>query len=136
MPFKGIANCGLRTFAPFFEEFHYPIGTVEPCGFQLSKRDPRALCLVTTVELQCHVADPLDGAFEQAFIDVPNLFHIQRTVGQRTTLEGLNCLQQKQNGPVVDRKRFCRIGPPEGTFLAAFEERITVWIEQRTSERW
>ena len=76
----------------------------------------------------------LGGVVEQTFVDVADLFDVERPeaepAGLALHLQVLQRAEQVQHRAIVDRQRRGRGGAPRRPRLAAFEEREAVGVEQ------
>src|SRR5260370_38109360 len=62
------------------------------------------------------------GSLQEAFVNVTDLFDVEREIRKRTALKELNGIQQKQDRPIVDRERNSRIGFPVRALAPSFQE--------------
>jgi hypothetical protein len=130
-----VAHMALGAARALPEQGDQALGAVEPGGFELGQRDPRRLSALGGVEFHCDVFGARDGALQQPLVDVADLFHAQSAVGERTPLELLDGLEQKQHGAVVDRQWLGGICAPVGTLGSALEEGEAIRVEQRAPQR-
>ena len=76
------------------------------CRFQLRESNVWVLSLLRSLQAQSHAGNASHGVFKEAFVDMPNLLYIKRTVRQqqRTTwlFQDLQRVQKQQHGTVVD----------------------------------
>ena len=75
-----VAHTAGRTACSLFEQLGQARGTIQPRRLEFGQRDPRRLRAPGGVEFQRDLGGALDGAFQQALIDVADLLHVQRPV--------------------------------------------------------
>ena len=98
------------------EQFCQARGTVQPRGFEFGQRNPWRRRALGGVKFHRDLVGALDGALQQALIDVADLLHVQRPIRQRAPLELLDGFEQQQDGTVVDRQWLGDVGAPAGVF--------------------
>ena len=106
--------------------------------FQFRKTDIRILRFGGAGQAQCNIRRANGGMFQQTFIDMSDLFHIQRPVREQDRSAGLfqhlQGGQKQQYGTVVNGKRRRVALFPACSLGAAFQKRIFVRVEERTAQ--
>ena len=110
------------------------IDTVAVQRFEVVQAIQGLLRALASAQLHGHPRGTGDGTLQQALVDVADLLHVQRTVGQSPALVLLDGFQQQQHGTVVDGQRVSDIDLPVGALGTAFQEGEPIRVEQRATQ--
>jgi hypothetical protein len=140
---EGFFQGGGGAASEFFEVCYQRIIALGDEGFQVVESDEWRAGFGTALQPQGDGRGAAGGVIQQAFIDVADLLDVERAEGKPASLgwaaagelgaEDLQGLQKVENDTVVDVRRLGGRGAPLGACGAAFQERVTIWIEERAA---
>lgn len=101
---------------------------------QFAQRDVRIDRLLRADETERGFGHAFHGAFEQAFINVADLFHIKRLIREQqragALFEHLQGGEEHKHGAIINRQRHGGCAAPTCAGGATFKERKAVGVEQ------
>ena len=133
-----ILDGGRRTAGNIFDPVEKFLFRFQRQRFQFRKGDVRIFRLGGASQTQRNFRCTGSGMFQQTFINVPDLFHVQCPIREQDRAAGLfqhlQRVQQQENRPVVNGQRGWIALLPAGSLGSSFKERILIRIKDGAAQ--